>query len=65
MQVKQHDQADDHPYIKDEIDAASDPNQFRKPGGMGRDPHEVEPGQRRDHRQYTDNRCASVFNPCV
>src|SRR5262249_848176 len=42
MQVEQHDQADHHPHIEDEIDAAADADEFGEARRVRRKPHEVE-----------------------
>jgi hypothetical protein len=63
MNVQEDDQADHNPEVEDEVDAAADADQSSQPRRMVGNPHEIEPGDRREDGQDPDNRRASVFGP--
>jgi hypothetical protein len=41
MQIEQYNEADAHPHVEDEVDAAPDPSQFCDPRAVRGKPHEV------------------------
>jgi hypothetical protein len=65
MQIENDDQAQACPDIKDEVDAAPDPDQFRELCAVLGHPDEVEPGHGDEHREYRDRRGPRVFAPGV
>src|SRR5215468_10670491 len=65
MQIQKHDQADHYPDVEDEIDAAPDPDQRRKPGRVRRYPDEIERRESREHGQKSDYGGAAVFDPGI
>jgi len=65
MQVEQHDEADHHPHVQDQIDAAADPDQRRQAACLRGKPHEIKPGQRGEHGHQPDHGCPAILTPSI
>jgi hypothetical protein len=65
VDVEEHDQADTDPDIKNEIDAAADPDQRGESRAVRRKPDEVKSRHSYERGQNCNRRRTSIFDPGV